>query len=77
MPIRWSSYILEHPEWDPNWREDAATISNWSRAMVANPTWLKYGLVAINEQTAYRVSGNSQSARHATTRPTSPMPSGN
>jgi len=60
-----ASYILEHPVWDPNWRQDSKAILEWSRAMFGNPTWLKYGVTAINEQTAYTVPGNSHTARHA------------
>ncbi len=58
-------YILEHPVWDPNWRQDSKAILEWSRAMFGNPTWQKYGLTAINEQTAYPVPGNSHTSRHA------------
>ncbi len=58
-------YILEHPVWDPNWRQDSRSILEWTRAMFGNPAWQKYGVTAINEQTAYRVPGNSHTARHA------------
>lgn len=33
--------------------------------MFGNAAWLKYGVTAINEQTAYPVPGNSHTARHA------------
>ena len=58
-------YILEHPEWDPNWREQAKSILGWSFKMFANQEWEKYGVVAINEQTAYKVPGNSHTSRYA------------
>jgi hypothetical protein len=58
-------YILEHPVWDPNWRQDSKAILDWTRAMFGNPAWLKYGVTAINEQTAYPVPGNSHTSRHA------------
>jgi len=58
-------YVMEHPDWDPNWREDARAFLSWSRAMFENHTWLKYGVRVINEQTAYRVPGNSHTSRHA------------
>jgi hypothetical protein len=58
-------YILENPEWDPYWREYAHRILAWSRATFGNQAWVKYGLTAINEQTAYTVPGNSHTSRHA------------
>ncbi len=58
-------YILEHREWDPQWREQARRILAWSRATFGNQAWIKYGLTAINEQTAYTVPGNSHTSRHA------------
>jgi hypothetical protein len=58
-------YMLEHPEWNPNWREDAKAILAWTRAMFENDAWLKFGVKPTNEQTAYRVPGNSHTSRHA------------
>ncbi len=58
-------YILEHPSWDPDWKRDAAAILDWSYRSFANHTWDKFGVTAINEQTAYKVPGNSHTSRHA------------
>lgn len=58
-------YMLEHPEWNPNWREDSRAILSWTRTMFENDAWLKFGVKPINEQTAYRVPGNSHTSRHA------------
>jgi hypothetical protein len=58
-------YILEHPAWDANWKKDAAGILDWSYKSFANHEWEKWGVIAINEQTAYRVPGNSHTSRHA------------
>ncbi len=58
-------YILEHPSWDTNWQKDAAAILDWSYRTFANHEWEKAGVIAINEQTAYRVPGNSHTSRHA------------
>lgn len=58
-------YILEHPSWDPDWKQDAAAILDWSYRSFANPQWEKFGVIAINEQTAYKVPGNSHTSRHA------------
>lgn len=58
-------YILEHPDWDPKWREQAKSILGWSYATFANHEFEKYGVNPINEQTAYKVPGNSHTSRHA------------
>jgi hypothetical protein len=60
-----AQYILEHPSWDANWQKDAAAILDWSYRTFANHEWEKAGVIAINEQTAYRVPGNSHTSRHA------------
>jgi hypothetical protein len=58
-------YILEHPAWDANGRKDAAAILDWSYQSFANHEWEKSGVIAINEQTVYKVPGNSHTSRHA------------
>ena len=60
-----AAYIIEHPEWDPDWRQQVVGILNWSLSTFGNRDWIEYGVVPINEQTAYMVPGNSHSARHA------------
>lgn len=60
-----ATYILEHPEWDADWREDSRAILGWSRAMFWNDGWLKYGVRPTNEQTVYPVPANSHTSRHA------------
>lgn len=58
-------YILEHPSWDPNGNQDAAAILDWSYKTFANHEWEKFGVIAINEQTVFKVPGNSHTSRHA------------
>ncbi len=58
-------YILEHPEWDPAWRQQAKGMLDWSYKSFANKEYEKWGVIAINEQTAYLVPGNSHTSRHA------------
>ncbi|HET7842209.1 MAG TPA: Ig-like domain-containing protein [Terriglobia bacterium] len=60
-----ATYILEHPDWDANWRADSEAILNWSRAMFWNDGWVKYGVRPTNEQTIYPVPANSHTSRHA------------
>ncbi len=58
-------YILEHPEWDASWKQQAKSAIDWSFKTFANGEFLKWGVTPINEQTAYRVPGNSHTAHHA------------
>jgi hypothetical protein len=58
-------YILENPGWDPEWREMARRILDWSYAMFSNREWEDVGAIVINEQTVYKQPGNSHTSRHA------------
>jgi hypothetical protein len=58
-------YILDHPDWDPHWKQQADGILQWSYATFQNHEFDKWGVTAINEQTVYRVPGNSHTSRHA------------
>lgn len=60
-----AAYILEHPDWSPDWKPQAQGILDWSYRTFANQEFAKWGVVAINEQTAYEVPGNSHTSRHA------------
>jgi hypothetical protein len=60
-----AAYILEHPDWDPDWKNQAQGILDWSYRKFANHEFEKWGVVAINEQTAYAVPGNSHTSRYA------------
>ena len=66
-------YVLEHPQSDlgkdafgrlPNYAI-ARRILDWSLTTFGTNYWSKYGVTAIQEQTAYRVPGNSHTSRHA------------
>jgi hypothetical protein len=57
-------YLLEHPSWSPTWETDARAALDWSYDTLANFSWSQYGAIAIEEQTAYQVPGNSHTARH-------------
>jgi hypothetical protein len=59
-------YIMEHGEaWGPDWQADARHLLDWATLLFANDGWRDYGVVVINEQTAYQAPGNSHSARQA------------
>jgi hypothetical protein len=68
----WAYYIMQNPSWDPNWQQDVRSILNWSSDALGDPTWnninwTNYGVIPIDEQTAYQVPGNSHTARHGAT----------
>ncbi|MGI8960637.1 MAG: hypothetical protein ACR2IV_12890 [Bryobacteraceae bacterium] len=58
-------YLLNHPQFDSGSTELAASILDWSDREFANHEFEKWGVTAINEQTAYKVPGNSHTSRHA------------
>ncbi|MBI4893795.1 MAG: hypothetical protein HY821_24475 [Acidobacteria bacterium] len=60
-----AAYLLDHPEFDPNSLRLAKGILDWSLATFENKEYQKWGVLVLNEQTAYLVPGNSHTARHA------------
>lgn len=60
-----AAYILDHPDWDAAWKQQAKSILDWSYSTFANQEYVTWGVIPINEQTAYKVPGNSHTSRHA------------
>ncbi len=58
-------YMMEHPQYFPEWKTQVKSIINWVHANFANDKWEKYGVIVTNEQSVYPVPGNSHSARQA------------
>jgi hypothetical protein len=63
--ITYAMYIMEHPDLDPNWQETVNNIFKWVHIELGNKKYINYGVMPTNEQTAYRVPGNSHSSRQA------------
>lgn len=63
--ITFAQFIMHHPEFFPEWKKDVKGIFDWVYLKLANEKWSKYGAIAINEQTAYPVPGNSHTSRQA------------
>ena len=63
--ITYAMYIMEHPELDPNWKATVNNIFRWVYKELGNQEFIQYEVTCINEQTAYRVPGNSHTARQA------------
>lgn len=63
--VTWAQWIMEHRDLFPQWQSDVRRILDWAHTQLGNKTWEKYGVIAINEQTAYEVPGNSHTSRQA------------
>lgn len=63
--ITYAMYLIEHPELDVNWKETVNHIFKWVHDELGDNEFEKYGVTCIDEQTAYRVPGNSHSSRQA------------
>jgi hypothetical protein len=58
-------YLLENKSWDTNWRQDVRKIQDWVTTTLGNYSLQNLGVITVNEQTAYKVPGQSHSSRHA------------
>jgi hypothetical protein len=63
--ITYAQFLMEHPELDPGWRTTVKNIFQWVHKELGNKEFEKYGVITTDEQTAYRVPGNSHSSRQA------------
>lgn len=63
--ITFAQFMMNHPEYFPEWKRQANDIFNWVYLKLGNKTWEKYGVVVVNEQTAYQTPGNSHTSRQA------------
>ena len=63
--ITFAMFILQNPDLFPGWKEDVKGIFEWTYKELGNSEYSKYKVVVMNEQTAYRVPGNSHSSRQA------------
>lgn len=63
--ITFAQFIMNHPEYFPEWQKEVRNIFNWVYEKLGNDKWKQYGVTTINEQTAYRVPGNSHTSRQA------------
>jgi hypothetical protein len=63
--MTYARFLIEHPSLDPQWQKTVTHIFEWVHRELDNDEYTAYGVVPINEQTAYRKPGNSHSARQA------------
>jgi len=58
-------YMMEHPQYFPEWKTQVKSIINWVHTSFGNDKWKKYGVIVTNEQTVYPVPGESHCSRQA------------
>lgn len=63
--MTWARFIMNHPEYFPEWEADVRRIIDWVYSMLGNEEWADYGVTVVNEQTVYQTPGNSHTARQA------------
>ncbi len=63
--ITFAMFILQNPDLFPDWEKDVRGIIEWTHRELGNKEYKKYNVEVINEQTVYRVPGNSHSSRQA------------
>ncbi len=63
--ITFAMFMLQHPDLFPQWKEEVKGIIDWTYRELGNHEYEKYKVVVMNEQTVYRVPGNSHSSRQA------------
>jgi hypothetical protein len=63
--ISFAMFILQHRNLFPEWKSDVKGIIDWTYRELGNHEYEKYKVTVMNEQTVYRVPGNSHSARQA------------
>lgn len=63
--VTFASFMMNHPDLFPDWRKQVRSILDWVYLKLGNDQWKKYGVKAVNEQTAYQTPGNSHTSRQA------------
>lgn len=63
--ISFAQFILEHKQLFSEWKNDVKGIIDWTYRELGNHEYEKYKVTVMNEQTVYRVPGNSHSSRQA------------
>lgn len=65
--VTFARFILENPGYFDNGQKDARSAMDWVYKELGNNKWLKYNVRVVNEQTSYRVPGNSHTSRQGAT----------
>ncbi len=65
--VNMARYILNHPDWDNTYKQDARAILDWTYNTFADSAWSQYNAIAIFEQSADLKPGGSHTSRYAST----------
>jgi Secretion system C-terminal sorting domain len=65
--VTMARYIINHPNWDSTYKQDARAILDWTFQTFADTAWNQYGATAIYEQSADLKPGGSHTSRYAST----------
>jgi hypothetical protein len=63
--ITFAMFIMMNQDLFPDWQNNVKNILAWTYQELGNHEYEKYGVTVMNEQTVYRVPGNSHSSRQA------------
>ena len=61
--VTFAQFMMNHQVYFPEWKKEVKGIFDWVYKTLGNKEWEKYGVVVVNEQTAYTVPGNSHTSR--------------
>jgi hypothetical protein len=63
--VTFAMFIMLNRDLFPDWEKDVKGIFDWTYQELGNEEYKQYGVTVMNEQTVYRVPGNSHSSRQA------------
>ncbi len=63
--VTFAMFIMLNRDLFPDWEKDVKGIFDWTYQELGNKEYSQYGVTVMNEQTVYRVPGNSHSSRQA------------
>jgi hypothetical protein len=63
--ITFAQFMMNHQEYFPEWKVEVKGILDWVYSRLGNKEWEKFGVIVVNEQTAYQTPGNSHTSRQA------------
>ncbi len=63
--VTFACFIMEHRDLFPEWKADVRSIFDWTYRELGNHEYEKFKVTVMNEQTVYKVPGNSHSSRQA------------
>jgi hypothetical protein len=63
--VTFARFMMLNPDLFPEWKFQVRSILDWVYTTLGNEQWIEYGVVVVNEQTAYMTPGNSHTSRQA------------